>query len=109
MQKRLSLLLCSPLLALATSPVSADEPIDVVLIGGGIMSATLGTYLQELVPEWDIHLYERLGEVAQESSNAWNNAGSGHSAFMEMNCMELAFDQWFLQIFLKILIFKKTL
>ena len=85
MQKRLSLLLCSPLLALATSPVSADEPIDVVLIGGGIMSATLGTYLQELVPEWDIHLYERLGEVAQESSNAWNNAGSGHSAFMEMN------------------------
>jgi len=46
MQKRLSLLLCSPLLALATSPVSADEPIDVVLIGGGIMSATLGTYLQ---------------------------------------------------------------
>ena len=85
MQKRLSLLLCSPLLALATSPVSADEPIDVVLIGGGIMSATLGTYLQELEPEWDIHLYERLGEVAQESSNAWNNAGSGHSAFMEMN------------------------
>jgi len=85
MQKRLSLLLCSPLLALATSPVSADEPIDVVLIGGGIMSATLGTYLQELVPEWDIHLYERLGEVAQESSNAWNNAGSDHSAFMEMN------------------------
>ncbi len=66
MQKRLSLLLCSPLLALATSPVSADEPIDVVLIGGGIMSATLGTYLQELEPEWDIHLYERLGEVAQE-------------------------------------------
>jgi malate dehydrogenase (quinone) len=85
MQKRLSLLLCSPLLALATSPVSADEPVDVVLIGGGIMSATLGTYLQELEPEWDIHLYERLGEVAQESSNAWNNAGSGHSAFMEMN------------------------
>ena len=85
MQTRLRLLLCSPLLALAISPVSADEPIDVVLIGGGIMSATLGTYLQELEPEWDIHLYERLGEVAQESSNAWNNAGSGHSAFMEMN------------------------
>ena len=49
------------------------------------MSATLGTYLQELEPEWDIHLYERLDQVAQESSNAWNNAGSGHSAFMEMN------------------------
>ena len=85
MQKRLSLLLCSPLLALAAMPVAADEPVDVVLIGGGIMSATLGTYLQELEPEWDIHLYERLDQVAQESSNAWNNAGSGHSAFMEMN------------------------
>ncbi|WP_404342830.1 malate dehydrogenase (quinone) [Vreelandella venusta] len=85
MQKRLSLLLCSPLLALAAMPVAADEPVDVVLIGGGIMSATLGTYLQELEPDWDIHLYERLDQVAQESSNAWNNAGSGHSAFMEMN------------------------
>ncbi|WP_311065010.1 malate dehydrogenase (quinone) [Halomonas sp. DWK9] len=85
MQKRLSLLLCSPLLALAAMPVAADEPVDVVLIGGGIMSATLGTYLQELEPDWDIHIYERLDQVAQESSNAWNNAGSGHSAFMEMN------------------------
>ncbi|GGC89232.1 malate dehydrogenase (quinone) [Vreelandella lutescens] len=85
MQKRLSLLLCSPLLALAAMPAAADEPVDVVLVGGGIMSATLGTYLQELEPDWDIHLYERLDQVAQESSNAWNNAGSGHSAFMEMN------------------------
>ena len=85
MQKRLSLLLCSPLLALAAMPVSADEPVDVLLIGGGIMSATLGTYLQELEPEWSIHLYERLNEVAAESSNGWNNAGTGHSAFCEMN------------------------
>lgn len=85
MQKRFSLLLCSPLLGLAAMPISADEPVDVVLIGGGIMSATLGTYLQELEPEWDIHLYERLDQVAQESSNAWNNSGSGQSAFMEMN------------------------
>ncbi|BBI52405.1 hypothetical protein HORIV_48260 [Vreelandella olivaria] len=66
-------------------PLAADEPVDVVLIGGGIMSATLGTYLQELEPEWNIHLYERLDQVAEESSNAWNNAGSGHSAFMELN------------------------
>lgn len=85
MQKRFSLLLCSPLLALASMPLAADEPVDVVLIGGGIMSATLGTYLQELEPEWNIHLYERLDQVAEESSNAWNNAGSGHSAFMELN------------------------
>jgi len=85
MQKRFRLLLCSPLLALAAMPLAADEPVDVVLIGGGIMSATLGTYLQELEPEWNIHLYERLDQVAEESSNAWNNAGSGHSAFMELN------------------------
>ncbi|HDZ48399.1 hypothetical protein LCGC14_0035460 [marine sediment metagenome] len=86
MQKRFNLLLCSPLLALATiMPLAADEPVDVVLIGGGIMSATLGTYLQELEPEWNIHLYERLDQVAEESSNAWNNAGTGHSAFCEMN------------------------
>lgn len=86
MQKRFSLLLCSPLLALATiMPLAADEPVDVVLIGGGIMSATIGTYLQELEPEWNIHLYERLDQVADESSNAWNNAGTGHSAFCEMN------------------------
>ncbi|MDN7132895.1 malate dehydrogenase (quinone) [Halomonas sp. MC140] len=85
MQKRFNLLLCSSLLALAAMPISADEPVDVVLIGGGIMSATLGTYLQELEPEWDIQLFERLDQVGQESSNAWNNAGSGHSAFMELN------------------------
>lgn len=70
MQKRFNLLLCSPLLALAAMPISADEPVDVVLIGGGIMSATLGTYLQELEPEWDIQLFERLDQVGQESSNA---------------------------------------
>lgn len=85
MQKRFSLLLCSPLLALAAMPIAADEPIDVVMIGGGIMSATLSTYLHELEPEWNIHLYERLDQVAEESSNAWNNAGTGHSAFCEMN------------------------
>lgn len=73
-------------LAAASSVVwAADEPVDVVLIGGGTMSATLGTYLQELEPDWQIHLYERLDQVAEESSNAWNNAGTGHSAFCEMN------------------------
>ncbi|WP_251976138.1 malate dehydrogenase (quinone) [Salinicola avicenniae] len=75
-------------LGLATSVTPAwasDAPVDVVLIGGGTMSATLGTYLQELQPDWNITLFERLGEVAAESSNAWNNAGSGHSAFCEMN------------------------
>lgn len=49
------------------------------------MSATLGTYLQELQPDWSMTMVERLDGVAQESSNGWNNAGTGHSALMELN------------------------
>ena len=64
-----------------------SEPVDVVLIGGGIMSATLGTLLKELQPDWKIVVCERLSEVAQESSNAWNNAGTGHAALCELNYM----------------------
>ncbi|MFK3678318.1 malate:quinone oxidoreductase [Microbacterium sp. NPDC090218] len=63
------------------------ENVDVVLIGGGIMSATLGTLLHELQPEWKIVAFERLSEVAQESSNPWNNAGTGHAALCELNYM----------------------
>ena len=62
-----------------------EQETDVLLIGGGIMSATLGTYLQELEPEWSMTMVERLDGVAQESSNGWNNAGTGHSALMELN------------------------
>lgn len=58
---------------------------DVVLIGGGIMSATLGVLLKELQPEWDINVFERLDACAKESSNVWNNAGTGHSALCELN------------------------
>ncbi|TQJ31366.1 malate dehydrogenase (quinone) [Microbacterium sp. SLBN-146] len=61
--------------------------MDVVLVGGGIMSATLGTLLSELQPDWRIVVYERLGDVALESSNAWNNAGTGHAALCELNYM----------------------
>jgi malate dehydrogenase (quinone) len=61
------------------------KPIDVVLVGGGIMSATLGTLLSKLQPDWSIEIYERLGDVAVESSNPWNNAGTGHSALCELN------------------------
>ncbi|BDH44565.1 putative malate:quinone oxidoreductase [Salmonella enterica subsp. enterica serovar Choleraesuis] len=49
------------------------------------MSATLGTYLQALEPGWSMMMVERLDDVAQESSNGWNNAGTGHSALMELN------------------------
>jgi len=62
-----------------------DKPVDVVVIGGGIMSITLATYLQELEPGWDVHLFERMDGVALESSNGWNNAGTGHSGFAELN------------------------
>jgi len=49
------------------------------------MSATLGTLLKQLEPDWDIRIFERLSAVALESSNPWNNAGTGHSALCELN------------------------
>ncbi|MDZ4330765.1 MAG: malate:quinone oxidoreductase, partial [Flavobacterium sp.] len=55
------------------------------LIGAGIMSATLGLILKELQPDIKIEIYERLDMAAAESSDAWNNAGTGHSAFCELN------------------------
>ncbi|MEB5974252.1 malate dehydrogenase (quinone) [Pantoea dispersa] len=73
---------------LVSSAVHAEntpEKTDVLLIGGGIMSASLGTWLQELQPGWKQLMVERLDGVALESSNGWNNAGTGHSANMELN------------------------
>ncbi|MGN6426180.1 malate:quinone oxidoreductase [uncultured Leifsonia sp.] len=70
----------------------SNSPIDVVLIGGGIMSATLGAMIQRVQPDWSIRIYESLGEVAQESSNPWNNAGTGHAALCELNYMPEAPD-----------------
>ncbi|WP_029596558.1 malate:quinone oxidoreductase [Flavobacterium sp. ACAM 123] len=58
---------------------------EVVLIGAGIMSATLGLILKELQPDIKIEIFERLDIAAAESSDAWNNAGTGHSAFCELN------------------------
>jgi malate dehydrogenase (quinone) len=58
---------------------------DVILIGAGIMSATLGVLLKQLEPNLSIEIYERLDIAAAESSDAWNNAGTGHSAFCELN------------------------
>ncbi len=57
----------------------------ITLIGAGIMSATLGILLKELNPNFSVSIYERLDGVAAESSDAWNNAGTGHSAFCELN------------------------
>jgi malate dehydrogenase (quinone) len=59
--------------------------VDVVLIGAGIMSATLGVMLKELQPDLTIEIFERLDVIAAESSAPMNNAGTGHSAFCELN------------------------
>ncbi|MET3293222.1 malate:quinone oxidoreductase [Brevibacillus fluminis] len=58
---------------------------DVILIGAGIMSATLGSLLKELVPDWEITVFEKLASAGEESSNEWNNAGTGHAALCELN------------------------
>jgi malate dehydrogenase (quinone) len=58
---------------------------DVILIGAGIMSATLGTLLKELAPEMKITVFEKLDNAGEESSNEWNNAGTGHAALCELN------------------------
>ena len=62
-----------------------NQSTDIILIGAGIMSATLGMFLKELNPALKIQIFERLDMIAGESSDAWNNAGTGHSAFCELN------------------------
>ncbi|MBM7568787.1 malate dehydrogenase (quinone) [Paenibacillus sacheonensis] len=64
---------------------SKETKTDVILIGAGIMSATLGTILKELVPQWTITVLEKLDHAGEESSNEWNNAGTGHAALCELN------------------------
>lgn len=58
---------------------------DVILIGAGIMSATLGTILKELDPTWNITVFEKLDAPGKESSHELNNAGTGHAALCELN------------------------
>lgn len=68
------------------------KTVDVALIGGGIMSATLAALIKQLQPNWSIQIFERLSEVAEESSNPWNNAGTGHAGLCELNYMPEAAD-----------------
>ena len=63
----------------------SNEQVDVVLVGAGIMSTTLGVFLKELQPHLRIEMIERMPGEAQESSAAWNNAGTGHAANCELN------------------------
>ncbi len=68
--------------------MNAPQPTfssDIVLVGAGIMSATLGVLLKELQPNLTIEIFESLPGVAEESSDAWNNAGTGHAALCELN------------------------
>ena len=62
-----------------------NKSVDVLLVGAGIMSATLGALIKEVAPEWNITIVEKLGSAGLESSDPWNNAGTGHSALCELN------------------------
>jgi malate dehydrogenase (quinone) len=59
--------------------------VDVLLVGAGIMSATLGVLLKQLDPSLRLCMVEQLDDVAQESTSGWNNAGTGHAAYCELN------------------------
>ena len=69
-----------------------NAEVDVLLVGGGIMSATLGMLLQQLDPSLSITMVEQLAEVALESSDALNNAGTGHAGYCELNYTPQAAD-----------------
>src|SRR5438128_10469299 len=87
MLKKMNTALLGLAMSMTLVPAHAAEAkkVDVLLIGGGIMSSTLGVGLNELEPGWSMEMVERLDGVAQESSNGWNNAGTGHSALAEVN------------------------
>jgi malate dehydrogenase (quinone) len=70
---------------MTTHTQAEGSTVDVLLIGAGIMSATLGMLLKELQPDITVDILERLDLAGAESSDAWNNAGTGHSAFCELN------------------------
>jgi malate dehydrogenase (quinone) len=69
------------------------KEVDALLIGAGIMSSTVGLMLKQLEPSWKIVMVERLHAVAEESSNGFNNAGTGHAGFMEPNYTKEKFEE----------------
>jgi malate dehydrogenase (quinone) len=72
--------------------VAQADNIDILLVGGGVMSATLATLLSQLAPELHILMVERQNAVATESTDAWNNAGTGHAGYCELNYTPQAAD-----------------
>ncbi|MGO2712262.1 malate dehydrogenase (quinone) [Pseudomonas helleri] len=69
-----------------------NEAVDVVLVGAGIMSATLAVLLKELDPGITLEVVEQMDSGAAESSNPWNNAGTGHAGLCELNYTPQAAD-----------------
>ena len=67
------------------SDSSCLTPLDALLIGSGVMSANLGAMLKRLAPDCSIQVYEAAEELAHESSNGWNNAGTGHAGLCELS------------------------
>jgi malate dehydrogenase (quinone) len=70
----------------------SSESVDVLLVGAGIMSTTLGVFLKELNPALTMQMVERMSSEAQESSGAWNNAGTGHAGNCELNFTPMGKD-----------------
>ncbi|MBX9754443.1 MAG: malate:quinone oxidoreductase, partial [Pseudomonadaceae bacterium] len=69
-----------------------NQAVDVVLVGAGIMSATLAVLLKELDPAIKLEVVELMDAGAIESSNPWNNAGTGHAGLCELNYTPQAAD-----------------
>ena len=68
-----------------TPSTRSTQRVDAIMIGAGIMSATLATMIKAIAPDWSIQVFETRDAAATESSDPWNNAGTGHSAFCELN------------------------
>lgn len=69
-----------------------EKKVDVLLVGSGIMSATLASLLSELDSSLTMMMVERLPHVAAESTDAWNNAGTGHAGYCELNYTPMRAD-----------------
>lgn len=65
--------------------IDVNKDYDLICVGGGIMSATLALLVKLVKPELQVLILERLDGAGLESSAAWNNAGTGHSALCELN------------------------
>lgn len=66
--------------------------LDVLLVGAGVMSSTLSVLLKELDPSLTMEIVEQMEAGALESSNPWNNAGTGHAGLCELNYTPQATD-----------------